>query len=454
MVGTESRSGRPRIWLRSSTVAVGGLVVCLLAVPASASAGSREPGAPSKPPVLVKASGELAASVSADAISAYTSPAAAWVSDSTPKQQANLSAMLGKDVSSAAGVGAAKGVSSAIYGTKIVSDGLEVSVSTKPTATLYRELTSLASADIRLHVRQVKHSLKALEEVTQAISKDKAFWASRGWSLSSWGPDYDHNLVSISFTKPGSAALQQAVALRYGGLAFVAMPVPLASRFSRTNDGSPFYGGDEVTRDSTGGRCTTGFSLKKSSLPWVTTAGHCGGGPGSGGQTSNTYHNGSFSDLNHYMGSIYARSFLNNGLDWEVLTGDGYEGIWAGAKGQTPFIRSTTSVSTTEPKNGKICISGKNTLEVCGVTILDGIERCIDFGDATTCHVIVTTNPTLSCQPGDSGAPVYTAINGNFEAEARGLFIGGTFDAVSKYICYYTPIRYVASAFGGSVLLW
>jgi hypothetical protein len=444
------RCGRMNVSLVASGV---GLIACLLSAPA-ASAASPKPSPPTGPSTQGIASGVLAATLSADAISAYASPEAAWVtSHSDPQQGQNLSKMLGKDSGEPQAVAAAKSLGSLIYGTKLVADGLEVAVSTAPTPEVYRQMSALAASGVKIHVRWVKNSLATLEGVTQAISKDQRYWSARGWTLSSWGPDYEKNLVSVSFTKPASQSVQLSVAARYGGMAFVAPPVPIASRFSRGNDGSPFYGGDDVRRDSNGGHCTTGFSLKKSSLPWISTAGHCGGGPGSGSQPKNTSHNGSFSDYNHYMGSIYARGFLDRGLDWEVLTGDGYEAIWAGRKGQTPFLRNTTSVSTQEPKNGKICISGAVSLEVCGVTIYDGIERCIYFGDVTTCHIIVTTSATQPCGYGDSGAPVYTAINGNYEAEARGMVVGGAYDIVSKYICYYTPIRYVASAFGGSVLL-
>jgi hypothetical protein len=150
------------------------------------------------------------------------------------------------------------------------------------------------------------------------------------------------------------------------------------------------------------------------------------------------------------MGSVIARSFLNNGdLDYEVLTGDGVSLVWGGSIIQTAFFRNVTAAATTDPISGKICADGSYTAEVCGVNI-DFTGRCVKFSDGvTTCGLVVAhkTAVTVSVD-GDSGGPIETTL-GATGSEARGEIIGGT---DLNQIVYYTPIRFISRAWSAVVL--
>jgi hypothetical protein len=257
--------------------------------------------------------------------------------------------------------------------------------------------------------------------------------------------------VTLSFTEPATQTIADLVAERYGGAVVLDEAHPLPTRTSsRTDDRTPFYGGDAVVDEDTHANCTTGFTLYRRSIPWITTAGHCAGGFGTK-PLPHRYYNGGHRDADHYMGTVYARDYQNNGkLDYEVLSGDGFNQIWGGARGHEAFLRLVTSVATTDPIKGVICASGADAKEVCGV-VIDRTNKCITFDDfSTTCGLVIThKSGDIISEDGDSGGPVETTI-GQTETEARGMIVGGALDGPQD-VMYYTPIRFITAAFGGTV---
>jgi hypothetical protein len=311
-----------------------------------------------------------------------------------------------------------------------------------PQEPVLQQDVQLLAGSVRVHVRWVRNSQVELDGLTQQIAHDRDYWKARGVELSQWGPDYESNGVLVDAVGGQPIDLGAQLVARYGSAVILgSMKDPLPRRLSRTDDRSPFFGGDQTTDHVTHIGCTSGFTLWRSGLPWITTAGHCAGGTGSGSIPGHAYYNGNHVDANHYMGTVYARSFINNGeLDYEVLTGDGTKSIWGGSAIQTPFIRTVTAVATTDPIDGLICTSGAYTKEVCSVKI-HRTGRCVTFSDGvTTCGLVEAyRNFVTVATDGDSGGPVETTL-GSSQTEARGMIVGG-WDF--NQIVYYTPIRFI-----------
>ena len=333
-----------------------------------------------------------------------------------------------------------------LLGISITRTGLEVSVAGAPSAALRRAIASQAGG-VPVTIRVVQHSELQLEAVQARIKRDLAYWAKRGIRLSTWGPDLTSDKVSVTLAKY-SAQAAAAITARYGAawVAVSTQAVTVNASSSRTDDFSPWYGGDEVSHFlyTSGGKnfysiCTTGFGLVSGSTYYIPTAGHC-----IESNFSSSFTNpggGSFGTFIGYTSThdtLLLQTSDNNGVIWSD---------------PTSVTRTISGVASTDPINGLICTDGLTNREVCSVKI-ESTNQNVSYainGQTTT-----VTNLVYACQTagksafsgGDSGAPVETTI-GSGQATARGgLLANGGGNASCGW---YLPERYVESDWGVTV---
>ncbi len=75
-----------------------------------------------------------------------------------------------------------------------------------------RQQLEEAARPIHVEFRRVNHGLAKLQRLSDRVHRDMALWATRGAELSSWGPTWTSNKVSIGLVKydPDVARLIEA----------------------------------------------------------------------------------------------------------------------------------------------------------------------------------------------------------------------------------------------------
>src|SRR5207245_779209 len=112
-------------------------------------------------------------------------------------------------------------------------------------------LINSAAGGVQILIRHDAYGIASLRELTQQISSDQQYWEDQSVGITSWGPDYATDSVQVSLTNY-SADDVALITARYAGLP-VTVPVasePLPSRYDRTHDFPPWYGGNWI-KDST-----------------------------------------------------------------------------------------------------------------------------------------------------------------------------------------------------------
>ncbi len=187
--------------------------------------------------------------------SAATSPGPDFITD----RNANYAvALVSNDLA------AALGADSGLVGQRVTATGLEVMVSSEPSAL---ELAAVASATksqtaalsangidptvyrVPITFLVVPNSLATLTKLTDQLTNDQASWAAKGIVFSSWGPDLDNDVVGLklqSYTAEAKTALEAA----YGPLLQVSAVAETASGSSRSVDAAPWWGGDPISGPS------------------------------------------------------------------------------------------------------------------------------------------------------------------------------------------------------------
>jgi hypothetical protein len=224
------------------------------------------------------------ASVAADNVSSMASASAAWTtSHRSTGHRATMAKLLGPAAVSADANAASIAVGRRFAGTRITAAGLEVSLATPSEGVLARQVQQLAGR-VPTSVRWVARTERQLLELTSRISGDESRWNAQGIRLGSWGPDYATNSVSVQFAARPAAGALAAFRAAYGQSVTVRPELAsVARRSSRTDDRTPFVGGDRAVDHTRNASCTSGFNLKRpDGTTWLTTAGHCSGGTGSG----------------------------------------------------------------------------------------------------------------------------------------------------------------------------
>jgi hypothetical protein len=330
-------------------------------------------------------------------------------------------------------------------GMTITATGLQVSVAGKPSAALLSAIKSQADG-IPVTIRTVAHSELQLQAVVTRIGADSANWAKRGVHISVWGPDTGSDKVNIFLSRYAPAAAARLIA-RYGK-AWVTVSdssAVAAPSASRTDDGSPWWGGDEVEHAYTSGGknyysiCTTGFNLDIGGSPYISTADHC----------FEDDFSTDFFNPGGTFGSYYGWAADHDVVVIPVAAVGGW--IWSDP---TSTDRQVVNVATSDPVGGLICTDGLSDREVCSVKI-ESVDQSLTYtinGSPTKVVNAVyacTTTGDSAFSGGDSGGPVETTL-GSSETNARGEVIAHVVvNGVAENNCgWYMPQRYMDSGNG------
>ncbi|MDI1463268.1 S1 family peptidase [Catellatospora sp. KI3] len=218
--------------------------------------------------------------------------------------------------------------------------------------------------------------------------------------------------------------------------------------FDRQNDVSPYWGGARWTNLSTGGGCSTGFSVNWAGAPRMLTAGHCG-------SNGNTVRIGNATQPNTTItADVNARDtqLLNRPVN-RTFAGRIYTGAW----------NSSSSIrvggSAVDYVGNWICTGGSYSGEHCNAKVYAVNTSVLGMAPMTYAAKVPGVPAAGNCvaAPGDSGGPVYSHglfINKwpNFEiaALARGTITAGYLDTpclsqgvwkTGSYRVFYAPVR-------------
>jgi hypothetical protein len=347
-----------------------------------------------------------------------------------------------------------------IYGGLVVSDnGAHMTVHlTRLESSAEATFRSRAPAGT-LSFAATPHSQGYLFRIQSKVLGDTSSLASEGIRIIEFWPSVQTGMemIGVENLTPHATALLGARLgrgnIRVFNVARDQLPVLTASR---TDDSSPFNGGDSIT-DHSGG-CTSGFGITISGTSYLLTAGHCFP---VGDHIYNAICNASSctSGGNASMGTIKERSWANNAGDSEVINTRGSDLIWTGAIGSPE--RADVAGWTTNPVGDQVCQSGSYSGETCDLVINNNNE-CVQF-EVYVCHLIHAYSPShaIANQLGDSGGPVFRFLSDGLNA--TGTDTGSTtadtvackYNVFSGEKCfwdiYYTAIDWTLPHWGASI---
>ncbi len=204
--------------------------------------------------------------------------------------------------------------------------------------------------------------------------------------------------------------------------------------YSRCGDTAPHYGGSAFQGSADGScqyRCTSAYKVKRLSdnVLGMATAGHCRIDTNwSGNLYSGTSFFGAFSGA-HYGGFD----------DWAFITSSTYSpNIYTDPC--CPSVRTSAGASTAYVGD-VLCISGSVTGARCSMRI-ESTTAYICPGPCIGNEIQAKrTDGTIACQPGDSGAPMFS----NVSNKVYGVLTGGdgTFGSAT---CFFNPVSRMTSA--------
>lgn len=235
--------------------------------------------------------------------------------------------------------------------------------------------------------------------------------------------------------------------------------IPNSSGGVRRNDGSPFYGGDEIISYVKEGtkydvvQCTSSFDAYDTLNKWnvMLTAGHC-----SADFPSDTWYSGYISGQTFYVGAkegtIDDETFNNKDPDAMTITQEKL-----GTFSAHVFVGSATS-STNYPLDGSdsfktgelICTDGVDSgAAICGPSVTH-TGMCVVFkegsGTINVCDLAEATYSKAFCIPGDSGGPVYVDMGTTKKVYALGTIEGSTTGENNCYMNELGPALSVTNA--------
>jgi hypothetical protein len=210
----------------------------------------------------------------------------------------------------------------------------------------------------------------------------------------------------------------------------------------RRSEPQPYYGGDQLQ-----GICTAGFAAYNLSTNTrgMITAGHCFSQRGVG------VYQGTQSVQTGVIGELTIQSWGNNLPDSEFLDATSPFGTTVDAQVNVSLPQGQPVITTGTSWVGMhLCIAGSFTGENCTGTVQRTNFCALSTDGYTHCALDEVTNPNTSpimCQPGDSGAPVYTVYSGT-SIEAFAIHNG----AINGHDCFETEIGAVVAQLGTPLL--
>lgn len=306
---------------------------------------------------------------------------------------------------------------------------------------------------------QTPHTLNQMLTLHQQVSSQDSSILANGIHLVLWGPDITTGTETLeveNLSPTDTAYLNSQFGsgnITIKNVAADQVPVPT----DRSNDSSPWNGGDFIT-DNVTGDCTSGYGASSGSIQYLITAAHCFA-------ANNTIYNGAMTlqigNMNA-MGWVANRDTASNGLDAELIetSADGGSSNLVYTGSSTNPSRATVSGATTSPVGYQVCMDGAFEGEICGL-VIQKTNICINETEGSTtravCNIVEAQNTSggIAVGAGDSGGPVFR-FNGSL-LDATGIVTAGSGAvACTNYpaggrpcysTLYYTDINSILSYF-------
>ncbi|MCX5408220.1 S1 family peptidase [Streptomyces sp. NBC_00335] len=171
-------------------------------------------------------------------------------------------------------------------------------------------------------------------------------------------------------------------------------------------------------------RCSLGFNVRRGTLYYALTAGHCTQGAGT------WYANTS----GVVIGATAGSSFPGN--DYGIVRYDNKGLSHSGA---------VYGQDIKDAINPTVGMSVKRTGSTTGTRYgkVTGLNKAVNYGNGNIVYGLTQTN--ACAEPGDSGGPFYTGTH------ALGLTSGGSGDCKSGGVTYFQPVREVLTRYNVTV---
>ena len=375
------------------------------------------------------------------AVAALTLLSSTQVADSSPVHTSMNQAGDAADVSSAASrLAGLLTANVAGFSYIQITDGhIDLGVTSDPAAVqgiVNNALTLASDASVvrSLTYTSVTNSLADLENVTASLTANASAWSQRGVHLSAFGPDITSNSVLVHLFPYSEAAAKELVDT-FGSLITIADDSVPSMSAGRTNDTSPWFGGDRINRPGTS--CSSWFGVYNTSTGAGknVTAGHCGTGTWTSGSTWGTV------STSHFGGSY----------DSEIIAGTTSvtNSVWANP-GATS--RQVSSVFKNPVAGLAVCNDGSYTLENCRGSIASTGNTACYSNEGGTCVSgllnVKSTNGSIIVQSGDSGGPCYQDASGY---AAVGLISGLSGTGQTSTSSFVLPVSKVLAPLGANL---
>jgi len=260
----------------------------------------------------------------------------------------------------------------------------------------------------------------ANQSVTARIDSDRAGLAARGVQLTEWGPDPASGKVKIYLTHYTDAA-RLALLARYGSDVVVAAEsMPRPTPLSRSNDTSPFYGGDFITTPI--GGCTSGPTVvgNASGTNYMLTAGHCA----RLGDVVKTH--------GLTMGTVTNRRLCSPCIDSETVNGTYGWIVWGGGSTSSTYYYEDGALFA-QPNQGSASLVTNDsayTGELRGIAV-QAVNQSVTFSDGITRRFLtrVYKGGQVIVHAGDSGGPWIQHEGSTAYVKVVGTTVGGICNA-------------------------
>jgi alpha-lytic endopeptidase len=288
--------------------------------------------------------------------------------------------------------------------------------------------TRLAGAE----VRQVRHSLRALEDTMSVLNdiRVRAADARKLQGVQSWYVDVRTNSVVVTVSPGAMLKAADFVAVSSANIDTIRFQVAEGTAMPAAN----VFGG--IQYGSGGGSCSIGFAVTRGATKGFATAGHCGGA-GTGVSLGGVG-----------VGSVQGSSFPTNDYAWaNVRSVDTLYGLVNQYNGFSSVVRGSIESGV----GAAICRSGYASGWRCGT--ITAINVTVNYSAGA---VFGLRQSSACLTQGDSGG---SWIVGN---QAQGVSSGGQLGAGSpplsncqfaNPVSYYQRINPLLSAYGLSLVL-
>ena len=306
-------------------------------------------------------------------------------------------------------------------GITLAPDGSYITVYATQLSPPIEQSVSAAAAPIPVHYEVVPLSQLALDSLNQKIASAHQALASAGINVESSVPNFVNGVVDITVDNL-TPTITNSLLAQFGQDLNVSSADSSNKIYfqDRTNDSSPWAGGDYLvlnkTNSTTANYCTSGLSIVIGGTSHIMTAGHCS--HGESGSNWTMYNSNSVGTSLQRMGTLQTDKLNGSDeLDVSTATAKGYAGFWTGPPGSpqlTPVHDRGSNFN-----NEHICISGAPSGSLCDF-VVNNVNGCynISYMGSSNSQMVcgltkadVSNNATIG---GDSGAPVYRTSDDDY----------------------------------------